>query len=118
MNILQFAVNTSIALLIILGIYLLTRTYLHDQTDNMRLVMFLDIVEMTARGLEQEGKLPGFDGPHKKNLAMVFLRQRADAMKVKISDDEISRYVEATVQEINEEKPFAFLSEEDDRSEG
>lgn len=66
--------------------------------DNLRAT-----AEIVVRALEQQGIIQHLGGEDKKKIAMVMLRQAADALKIDITDDQLSLLIEHFVQILNTE---------------
>ena len=59
--------------------------------------------EIIVRALEQQGIIQHLTGEDKKKIAMVLLRQAADALKLSITDEQLSLLIESLVQALNTE---------------
>jgi hypothetical protein len=59
--------------------------------------------EIIVRALEQQGIIQHLSGEDKKKIAMVLLRQAADALKLQITDEQLDLLIEHFVQVLNTE---------------
>jgi uncharacterized membrane protein len=59
--------------------------------------------EIIVRALEQQGIIQHLSGEDKKKIAMVLLRQSADALKLVVTDEQLSLLIESFVQILNTE---------------
>lgn len=63
----------------------------------------MQLAATVVRALEQQGELLGFDGPRKKEMAIVTLRQLFGKFSIDMSKDLLDHLIEAAVQTVNTE---------------
>lgn len=65
-------------------------------SNDVRFRQFQSWVEMAVNYIEQ--KFPNYDGPRKKELALLILREVRDRLKISLSNEELEMLLEANVR--------------------
>jgi hypothetical protein len=77
--------------------------YLTTRIGGERVSLALQLAATVVRALEQQGELLGFDGPRKKEMAIVMLRQMFAKFNIDLSEELLDHLIEAAVQTVNSE---------------
>lgn len=83
------------------------KTSLDDETWSKMQIIF-DVVDRIVRSIEQTN--PNGNGENKKHNAMIMIKNILSSINIKVTDDELTNYIEAAVFDMNNDSDYIEIN--------